>query len=67
MSEYIVDRENIWPYGSQREEIVRCRDCRHYMDYEYECEPNLGYCRKHDREEVRDGWFCAWAERKVDA
>ena len=47
--------------------VVRCRDCRHYMDYEHEYEPNLGYCREHDREEVRDSWFCAWGERKVDA
>lgn len=47
-----------------REEIVRCRDCEHYMDYEHEYEPNLGYCRFHDMEEVRDSQFCAWAERR---
>ena len=45
-------------------EIVRCRDCKHYMDYEHEYEPNLGYCREHDREEVRDSGFCAWGERR---
>lgn len=50
--------------GDVNGEIVRCRDCKHYMDYEYEYEPNLGYCREHDREEVRDSGFCAWAERR---
>ncbi len=48
----------------QREEIVRCRDCKHYMDYEHEYEPNLGYCREHDREEVHSMRFCAWGERR---
>lgn len=48
----------------RREPIVRCRDCKHYMDYEHEYEPNLGYCREHDREEVRDSGFCSWAERR---
>ena len=46
------------------ERIVRCKDCRHYMDYEHEFEPNLGYCREHDREEVRDSCFCACGERR---
>lgn len=46
------------------EEVVRCRDCKHYMDYEHEYEPNLGYCREHDREEVHSMRFCAWGERR---
>lgn len=46
------------------EEIVYCRDCKNYMDYEHEFEPNLGYCYEHDREEVRDSWFCSWAKRR---
>jgi uncharacterized CHY-type Zn-finger protein len=64
MSEYIVCPHCYNPL-SQREyvKVVRCRDCKHYMDYEHEYEPNLGYCREHDREEVRDSGFCAWAER----
>lgn len=45
-------------------EIVLCKDCSSYMDYEHEYEPNLGYCRFHDIEEVRDSRFCAWAKRK---
>lgn len=69
MSEYIIDwDENLvidtFSKNSLREEIVRCRDCEHYMDYEHEYEPNLGYCRFHDMEEVRDSQFCAWGERR---
>lgn len=51
----------------RREPIVRCRDCRHFKSYENSFEPNLGYCREHDREEVLNYWFCAWGERKADA
>lgn len=61
MSEYVVNRENVWPYGSQREEIVRCRDCKHFASDELgDC------CTLLDFEDVRsmgDG-FCAWGERK---
>lgn len=77
MTEYIisVDDSLRWDYSKRQYEhffgfpieeveIVRCRDCKHYMDYEHEFEPNLGYCREFDREEVRDSCFCAWAERR---
>lgn len=76
MSEYIIkvnENDERWHYVEQQythffgypitDEIVRCRDCKHYMDYEHEFEPNLGYCREHDREEVHDSLFCAWGER----
>ena len=72
MSEYIVRIPSDMPYEIKAElyawyvnsePIVRCRDCKHYMDYEHEPEPNLGYCYEHDREEVRDSYFCAWGER----
>lgn len=63
MSEYVYDMGDC--RDPIREEIVRCRDCKHYMDYEHEYEPNLGYCREHDREEVRDSGFCAWGERNA--
>lgn len=55
--------KQMWSYPILPE-IVRCRDCKHYMDYEHEYEPNLGYCREFDREEVRDSCFCAWGERR---
>lgn len=56
----MLEREN----DALREEIVRCRDCKHWMDYEHEFEPNLGYCREFDREEVRDNNFCSFGERR---
>lgn len=61
MSEFDYNGDSLF---KDAEEIVRCRDCKHYMDYEHEFEPNMGYCREHDREEVRDSWFCAWGERR---
>lgn len=59
MTEYVADRENVWPYGSQREEIVRCRDCKHFVDDEHECERWSG--EYHYAEP--DG-FCAWGDRR---
>lgn len=67
MSEYaknIQTIEDVWKKRIELPEIVRCRDCKYYMDYEYEYEPNLGYCRLHDMEEVKESRFCAWAERR---
>lgn len=64
--EETIDMENGVYRHDKHERIVRCRDCKHYMDYENDFEPNLGYCREFDREEVRNSYFCAWAVRKVD-
>lgn len=69
MSEYIMESVPLPIIRKEsqlvmRGEIVRCMDCKYYMDYEHEYEPNLGYCRFHDMEEVRDSQFCAWGERK---
>lgn len=41
-----------------KEEIVRCRDCRHYHSYQDLCE------RLRPGMVVMDDGFCAWAERK---
>lgn len=67
MSEYIVDRENIFPYGSQREEIVRCRDCEHYKPWVLSRPENGGDCylNKNEVDVTHDG-FCAWAERRSE-
>lgn len=43
----------------QREEIVRCRDCKHYEDY-------TGCCMRRDYVApmaVTESGFCAWGER----
>lgn len=64
MSEYVVNRENVWPYGSQREEIVRCRDCS-CMEQRVSFDGTVGWflCTNFDRPTRLDG-FCAWGERK---
>lgn len=65
MSEYIIeceyDSDEGWIPGEHREEIVRCRDCKHlnklsrkYEDYEC-C---LTYM------DVTLNGFCSWAERR---
>jgi hypothetical protein len=62
MAEYVVDRENVWPYGFQREEIVRCRDCKHYTDHSINLRPH--WCRKHGSYHISPDGFCAWGERR---
>ena len=73
MSEHIYEdsdmeheRYHIIPFGSMREEIVRCRDCK-FCDndvFAYWC------CREKCREfevDSLDGkrmGFCAWGERR---
>lgn len=60
MSEYIYgtdDHEGHWLTG---EEVVRCRDCRHFKKGEEET-PVDWCCYFHD--EVTPLGFCAWGER----
>ena len=78
MSEYIVDYCNVNivtykpdnPYKikrfeitlEERGEIVRCRDCKHYIehqDYDY---ATCGYFDS-DYAEVEPDGFCAWGDR----
>lgn len=71
MGEYIV---NLTPklYTVLRfrrgEEIVRCRDCKHYcestVDEDGEGEPS--WCTYWGHEWLRDDGFCAWGERRSD-
>lgn len=37
----------------KQEEIVRCRDCKHYE-----------YCQFHRHSENKPNGFCAWGERR---
>lgn len=60
MSEYIVDRDNIRIYGFQHEEVVRCRDCKHYTDDEMEY---YHYCGSWCEQVTPDG-YCAWGEQR---
>lgn len=56
MSEYILD---LTAFDGEtfddglREEIVRCRDCKHSE-----------YCQFHRHSENKPDGFCAWGERK---
>lgn len=63
MNEYICKFENGRDgWYEQREEVVRCRDCKWFIwdDSGRWCAQSLV------RHSDPDG-FCAWAERKVDA
>lgn len=70
MSEHIIDwDENLvidtFSKNSLREEIVRCRDCRHYHDTYNSC-VKFGDVW-HDRYATVDPeGFCAWGERRVN-
>jgi len=56
---------------SAQPEIIRCKDCKHYREYDSEYVENavVVQCMA-DRypisETIPDGWFCAGAERKDD-
>ena len=50
----IIDHVNEMP--STEPEIIRCRDCKHYMTIHCVCD---GCC-------ISDDWYCAGAERKTD-
>ena len=76
MSEHIYEdsdmeheRYHVIPFGSMREEIVRCRDCKHYYEVEnYHPQGNYDSrcCKYFDtyNDEVEPDGFCAWASRK---
>ena len=75
MSEYIVNLSADWAskQGEKLNEIVRCRDCKHFTPkgtHKFENgKVNADYC------DYMRGWmlqitpdgFCAWGERKADA
>lgn len=62
MSEYIVERVYDQTTGldnfGRREEIVRCRDCKHFS-----IGPNTDCCGFTDKYAHPNG-FCSWGEKK---
>lgn len=63
MSEYIYWQDDSGLY--KREEIVRCRDCRH-ADWLAVVGIGVLHCRYHGWTQTGDpDGFCAWAKRKV--
>lgn len=66
MSEYITEcygSANGGTYTEQREEIVRCRDCRHIVWTDNPMTRTHYWCIEHDRPCALDD-FCSWAERR---
>ena len=74
MSEFIIeceyDFDDGWIPGEHREEIVRCRDCKHFTPkgtHKFENgKTNADYCtyvRGWMLQITPDG-FCKWGERK---
>ena len=63
--------EHLDKMPSAQPEIIRCKDCKHYREYDSEYVENavVVQCMA-DRypisETIPDGWFCAGAERKDD-
>ena len=61
MSEYVYDMSDA--RNPLREEIVRCRDCKHFTPVDKE-HGNNDWCSFHEHIGWSYGGFCAWAERK---
>lgn len=68
MSEFIIeceyDTDEGWIPGEHREEIVRCKECKHFDCFWTDC-----YVCKRNKENfmpfVEPDGFCAWGKRKV--
>jgi hypothetical protein len=60
MFEHIIRYDN--DVFTVKENIVRCRDCKHYTDDEMEY---YHYCGSWCEQVDPDG-FCAWGEKKED-
>ena len=70
MSEYIINwDENLvadtFSKNSLREEIIRCRDCRHYDKDDAGCMHFVLTSNKLLHVKNHDG-FCAWGERRSE-
>ena len=63
--------EHLDKMPSAQPEIIRCKDCKHYREYDSEYVENavVVQCMA-DRypisEIIPDGWFCAGAERRTE-
>lgn len=71
MSEYIVDYPQFEHLSihefvlSFKEKIVRCRDCRYYVEeWNRKFRRSTIYCDWLDGAHVEPDGFCAWGERK---
>lgn len=56
-----------WPTVYRKEEIVRCRDCEHYVKDPNPIDPGWPMmCEDSGRDMVEPWGFCAWSERKSE-
>ena len=62
VSEWVIDANGNPPSGLG-EEIVRCRDCKEYIEFK-DC-ATCGYFGG-DYVDVEPDGFCAWGERTVE-
>lgn len=69
MSEHIYEdsdmeheRYHVIPFGSMREEIVRCRDCASFREKDWRC-TSFQWHNCDESPDVELDGFCAWGER----
>lgn len=66
MSEYIITGEQLERLGVPdmftEQEIVRCRDCKHYNGWA--CEQSECFCCGELTHRVEPDGFCKWAKRR---
>ena len=71
MKEYIVS-EDSYEYEMRRydelKELIRCKDCQHWMKNPYRESSVFGLCFKHKDIAIAtdETDWCSWAERKND-
>ena len=69
MSEYVTAWTDDLPGMTHGEEIVRCRDCKHYSDHEWIIATDVSdVCHFWHGEptKVQPDGFCAWAVKRTE-
>lgn len=72
---YLVDGEKVYSYGDQREEVVRCGECKHMHTVRHWLGMDVIECWLHADSEsgalgkngTQPDGFCAWGKRREDA
>ena len=65
MSEYVCERWDEVDDWIVREEIVRCRDCKFYIEDTEPIDPGWPMmCADSGRDMLEPDGFCAWGERR---
>jgi hypothetical protein len=65
MSEYVYATDEYRGHWLTGEEIVRCRDCKHYVEDPTPIDPGWPMmCEDSGRDMLNPDGFCAWGERR---